>query len=275
MGCWLNCGKPDAVLPFLMTLMVGVDAFSQALTNPLVSRNVYGAATFSRFGLQSIEATSSIDDIVRRNVQFKNMKASFSNRLAVPGSYGLPVIGKALDVLDFFLLSGWDRSCRCRLLFSNLLNYLFQPTIVLLDYRAISALFASDGLVQDYGFSWAVPPLPLVGNVPPSIFMSGAAHDNPKRFYLELLNKRSEGLLPSIRKVFEEFKGHWEALGQFSFRDEIEKFSVAFLFEWIVFQRPDIAQVRQLYNGLFTHFGTSITRFIPWVILFTFACNLS
>jgi prostaglandin-endoperoxide synthase 2 len=50
-----------------MRTMVGVDAFSQALTNPLLSSNVYGEDTFSEVGLGIIDGTKTFKDIVGRN----------------------------------------------------------------------------------------------------------------------------------------------------------------------------------------------------------------
>lgn len=57
----------SAVLGDLMRTMVGVDAFSQVLTNPLLSQNVFGADTFSDYGLQTISETRRFADMVRRN----------------------------------------------------------------------------------------------------------------------------------------------------------------------------------------------------------------
>ncbi len=51
----------------LMTTMVACDAFTQALTNPLFGRQVYGEATFSEVGLQVIETTKTLQQIVARN----------------------------------------------------------------------------------------------------------------------------------------------------------------------------------------------------------------
>jgi prostaglandin-endoperoxide synthase 2 len=56
-----------SVLGELMRVMVAVDAFSQALTNPLLSGNVYGEEAFSREGLAVIEGTTRFEEIVRRN----------------------------------------------------------------------------------------------------------------------------------------------------------------------------------------------------------------
>jgi prostaglandin-endoperoxide synthase 2 len=47
--------------------MVGVDALSQALTNPLLSRQVYDYDTFGA-GMGVIRETHRLADIVRRNV---------------------------------------------------------------------------------------------------------------------------------------------------------------------------------------------------------------
>jgi heme peroxidase len=51
----------------LMTYMVANDAFTQALTNPLLARNVFNDATFTKTGMGIIKDTSSLQDIVTRN----------------------------------------------------------------------------------------------------------------------------------------------------------------------------------------------------------------
>lgn len=62
----------------LMLQMVAVDAFSQIFTNPLLSRYVHNADTFSRYGLEVIEATRSVQDLVERNVASgSSVRASF------------------------------------------------------------------------------------------------------------------------------------------------------------------------------------------------------
>jgi prostaglandin-endoperoxide synthase 2 len=48
--------------------MVAVDAFSQALTNPLLSEHVFNPKTFSQLGWDCIQNTSSLQDILARNV---------------------------------------------------------------------------------------------------------------------------------------------------------------------------------------------------------------
>lgn len=62
----------------LMTRMVGYDAFTHALTNPLMSQNVYNEKTFSRTGLSIIDETGTLGDIISRNVKdTSNLLASF------------------------------------------------------------------------------------------------------------------------------------------------------------------------------------------------------
>lgn len=53
-------------LPHLLLCMVGVDAFSQALTNPLLSEHVFNASTFTQWGLDLITQTHSLGDILKR-----------------------------------------------------------------------------------------------------------------------------------------------------------------------------------------------------------------
>jgi prostaglandin-endoperoxide synthase 2 len=60
---------PRSAVPPLIGRMVAVDAFSHALTNPLLSPLVFNAATFSAEGLSVIQATATLKDLVDRNVR--------------------------------------------------------------------------------------------------------------------------------------------------------------------------------------------------------------
>ena len=51
----------------LMTKMVGYDAFTHALTNPLLSRHLFNEETLTPYGLELIADTASLDDIWKRN----------------------------------------------------------------------------------------------------------------------------------------------------------------------------------------------------------------
>ena len=51
----------------LMTTMVAYDAFTQALTNPLLGRQVYNEDTFSELGFDVLKTTSTLQQIVARN----------------------------------------------------------------------------------------------------------------------------------------------------------------------------------------------------------------
>ena len=52
----------------LMYAMVAYDAFTQIYTNPLLSRNVYTPRTFTEYGLDLIDDTNTVQDLVDRNV---------------------------------------------------------------------------------------------------------------------------------------------------------------------------------------------------------------
>ncbi len=52
----------------LLYAMVAYDAFTQIYPNPLLSRSVYTARTFTTYGLKLIDETNSVEDLVRRNV---------------------------------------------------------------------------------------------------------------------------------------------------------------------------------------------------------------
>ena len=67
-GLFAEDARPNSVLPSLIGRMVGVDAFSQALTNPLLAPRVFNEQTFSPLGMEIIGSTGRLGDIVDRNV---------------------------------------------------------------------------------------------------------------------------------------------------------------------------------------------------------------
>jgi prostaglandin-endoperoxide synthase 2 len=60
--------RPNSVLPSLIGRMVGIDAFSQAFTNPLLAPRIYNEKTFSELGIEIIRDTNSLSDILHRNI---------------------------------------------------------------------------------------------------------------------------------------------------------------------------------------------------------------
>ena len=65
----------------LLKTMVANDAFTQALTNPLLSKGVYSADTFSAEGLAIIDATDSLADVALRNTGIDDAaEVSFKRR---------------------------------------------------------------------------------------------------------------------------------------------------------------------------------------------------
>jgi prostaglandin-endoperoxide synthase 2 len=67
-GLFAEDARPNSVLPSLIGRMVGVDAFSQALTNPLLAPRVFNEQTFSPLGMEIIGSTRRLSDILHRNV---------------------------------------------------------------------------------------------------------------------------------------------------------------------------------------------------------------
>jgi prostaglandin-endoperoxide synthase 2 len=53
----------------LLKIMVANDAFTQALTNPLLAKGVFNEQTFSKEGLAILEATDTLADVITRNTK--------------------------------------------------------------------------------------------------------------------------------------------------------------------------------------------------------------
>ncbi|WP_198032850.1 peroxidase family protein [Mesorhizobium sp. L48C026A00] len=80
-GLLAEARSANQVLPPLLQRMVASDAFSQALTNPLLASFVYGVNCFTEYGVGEIERTGSFADVVHRNQTLgtEPVSADFSN----------------------------------------------------------------------------------------------------------------------------------------------------------------------------------------------------
>ena len=67
-GIWAEESPPDQMMGDLLTYMVGYDAFTQALTNPLLAPQVFTESTFTRAGLRIIRRTTTLQQILARNI---------------------------------------------------------------------------------------------------------------------------------------------------------------------------------------------------------------
>ncbi|MGH2918463.1 MAG: peroxidase family protein [Solirubrobacteraceae bacterium] len=71
-GLFAEKTRPNSVLPPLMGRLVALHAFSQLMTNPLFAKTVYNAETFSPRGMEIIDQTKRLADVVLRNVPAGN-----------------------------------------------------------------------------------------------------------------------------------------------------------------------------------------------------------
>lgn len=67
-GLFAEDVREHSALPALIGRLVGVDAFSQALTNPLLCAHLYNDRTFTKAGREIIESTPSLSRIVQRSL---------------------------------------------------------------------------------------------------------------------------------------------------------------------------------------------------------------
>jgi prostaglandin-endoperoxide synthase 2 len=67
-GLYAEDVRANSALPALMGRFVGIDAFSQALTSPLLAEHVFNEATFSPEGWKIVNAPVTLADLVNRNV---------------------------------------------------------------------------------------------------------------------------------------------------------------------------------------------------------------
>ena len=82
-GLFAEDMRPHSVLPPLMERMIAIDAFSQAFTNPLLSEHVFNSETFSKIGMSTIQETSSLQDVLDRNLS--GCSGKYLAAMTVPG----------------------------------------------------------------------------------------------------------------------------------------------------------------------------------------------
>jgi prostaglandin-endoperoxide synthase 2 len=69
---------PRSAVPPLIGRLVALDAFSQALTNPLLSEHVFNEQTFTALGMRTIENTRCLQDVVNRNLALGQQPVAIS-----------------------------------------------------------------------------------------------------------------------------------------------------------------------------------------------------
>ncbi|MDY6784546.1 MAG: peroxidase family protein [Cyanobacteriota bacterium] len=67
-GLYAEDVRENSTIPPLVARLIGIDAFSQALTNPLLSANIFKEETFSAVGWDIIQNSKTVSDLVNRNV---------------------------------------------------------------------------------------------------------------------------------------------------------------------------------------------------------------
>ncbi len=67
-GLYAEDLRRNSALPPMVGRLVGIDAFSQALTNPLLAENIFKQETFSPVGWEQIMSLHTLSDLLHRNV---------------------------------------------------------------------------------------------------------------------------------------------------------------------------------------------------------------
>lgn len=242
----------------LMVRMVAHDAFTHALTNPLLSKHVYGEKTFSEKGLEIIDSTSTLFDVVNRNTHdHVDLVTNFNARRAPPGPVRFKVLRTIYDTIDFLFISGWKRFFDRRIDINKshvFRGNLFKPQIFVTDYKAFDIFNKWDEhLEKEYSFGAVSPPPALTGNTKPIVFRDDETHDKYKGFVIRWLKENAMRFEDCFNKTFATYAKKWETEGTPAFTEEVQDFAASFLFEWYFEAVPDPRMVSELYLNIFGH----------------------
>ncbi|OCQ90083.1 heme peroxidase [Nostoc sp. MBR 210] len=73
-GLYSEDVRQNSTIPPLVARLIGIDAFSQALTNPLLSPKIFNQNTLSPIGWEIYQTTNTVSDLVNRNVPSSGKK---------------------------------------------------------------------------------------------------------------------------------------------------------------------------------------------------------
>ncbi|MGB1236071.1 MAG: cytochrome P450, partial [Planktomarina sp.] len=258
----------DEMMGDLMLHMVAYDAFTHALTNPLLSENIYSPETFSNVGMDIINTTGGLRDIVARNVpEPAGVIASFQSIRDIPGSTRFTRLGGLAETLDFIKRLGWaayfdrKKSICGSTVFRG---YALQPQTFILDAMGCEVFTNWDGrLRKETSFGIANAPSALTGGKTPTVFQNGPNHDAYKALYAQILSQRDGDLDKAFEKVFTRHTDRWTSAKSIRFSPCIEEFTMDFVFEWIFDLTLPTKDLTLVYNSIFGHKSWSMTQLNP------------
>ncbi len=73
-GLYAEDLRQNSALPSLVGRLIGIDAFSQVLTNPLLAESVFHPDTFSPVGWEEIQNTTTLSQLLHRNIPQSDKK---------------------------------------------------------------------------------------------------------------------------------------------------------------------------------------------------------
>ena len=73
-GLYAEDLRTNSALPSLVGRLIGIDAFSQVLTNPLLAESVFHPETFSPVGWEEIQNTNTLSQLLHRNISQSDKK---------------------------------------------------------------------------------------------------------------------------------------------------------------------------------------------------------
>ena len=162
----------------------------------------------------------------------------------IPGSYGLPLIGKILQSLA--VLRDWRTFYTRRR--ARYGSDVFKAaagieSITVVDQKGIEALFDTGKFLKLYGFGALKPPPARVGHIVPTVFTNDDEHGGQKQFLLDLQRRRAPTMFATFDDVAAPYFERWRAAGAFDWGVELNALMSDFLFEWFLGARPDPADV--------------------------------
>lgn len=253
----------------LMVRMVAHDAFTHALTNPLLSQHIYGPETFSDQGLEIINQTKSLRDIVARNVADPSkVVASFQSWKPVPGARKFAWVAWIIETADFLFVGGWQghfNRRKSQLSSTVFRNHALRSSTVILDVIGCEVFTHWDGrLVKEPRFGPASVPQSLTGHVTPTVFENGDRHAAYKTVYAQIIAARQPMLASTFKRVFARHAAQWTAAERINFAPSIEPLCMDFLFEWLFDIAVPASDLTKVYNGIFGHMPRKFARLNPF-----------
>lgn len=159
----------------------------------------------------------------------------------VPGSYGLPILGRIAATLKF--VKGWPTYLKeqgRRLQSTVFRNAGGIDAIAVIDRKGMEVVLDLNKVSKLYGFGPLRPPPARIGHIVPTVFANDEKHTQLKQWLLEIQKERAPHVFRTFDEVSTPYFERWVKQGRFDLGQGLGELVADLLFQWLLGKSLDV-----------------------------------